>query len=94
MTATPRNAATTLSFPYANITVKEGANVEIASNKNTNNLVLYTTVTVEKNANLDIQNVASTFTINNAGSVKLFNAASIVKGTQAEGSTWESILQN
>ena len=94
LTATPRNAATTLSFPYANITVKEGANVEVASNKNTNNLVLYTTVTVEKNANLDIQNVASTFTINNAGSVKLFNAAGIVKGTQAEGSTWESILQN
>jgi len=94
ITATPRNAATVFGFPAADMIVKENANVAVNSNKKENNFVLGAKIDVEKNSNLYIQNVSSTFKIINAGSVTLLNAGSIVKGTQATGSSWQSTTQN
>lgn len=94
ITDTPSGVTKSISF-WANVemTVKEGAVVNVGSD-NKNNALTIKTIKVEEGALFSASNIILPATINNAGGVSLYNVQAFVKGTQGEGSSWSAQESN
>lgn len=98
LTASPSGIAQYLSFALTNkgtsVIVKEGSYLTIHSNNKDNAINNLGTITVEKNASLDVQNNNTYAIVNYAGTVNTYNAPNIFKGKAEEGSYWSNVENN